>query len=91
MTKKQIIEALDVNTHKTYIDKSRDHEITALHLLRIKIPYSVLPRIIEKVEKDLIVTNVPLDVGVEFLTEEDIAILADCNLATKNDKFVLFI
>ena len=69
-----------------------DHDVKAVTLLRERIPYEVCRSIIVAARHDVIYLP-DIDKVLPYLTEEDLVIIADCNLYidTEFDCLGLFI
>lgn len=65
-------------------EKNVDYKIKALTLLRNKIPYDVCKSIICSAEHDKIYLC-DVDDIIPYINDDDIKILADCNLFIDND------
>lgn len=91
ITRKQIEEAFgdDRNAFKI---KDIDHEVLAITLLRNKIPYEVCRGIIGGAEHDVLYLC-DVDKVLPHLSEEDLDVLADCNvwLDDETDSLALFV
>lgn len=89
VTREQIEAALDDETKNPFVTKNVDHGVRAISLLRERIPYEVCKRIIAGSEHDILyLCNV--DKALPYLTEEDLAVLADCNCLIDDDNIALF-
>jgi len=69
-----------------------DHDVKAISLLRERIPYDVVKSIIGGAEHD-VVYLCDVDKAIEYLSEDDLYILADCNCWIDKDNgcFALFV
>jgi hypothetical protein len=85
MIDRETLEAiLDDDSKSPYKEKNVDHNMRALMLLRLKIPYEVCHNIIGASEHDKIYLC-EVDSVLEYLDELDAEILADCNLFIDSD------
>ena len=71
---------------------NEDHDCIAISLLRDKIPYEVCKNIIGGAGHDVLYLC-DVEEALPYLNEEDLAILADCNVwvDSDNDSFALFV
>ena len=72
--------------------KGIDYDVKSISLLREKIPYDKLKSIISSAGHDIIyLTNV--DITCEYLNEEDLEVLADCNcfIEENHDCLAIFV
>lgn len=90
--REKLEEFLDDNAKDPYKTKGIDHDFRAIELLRKKIPYKTCKSIISSAEHDVIYL-VDVDIAIQFLTEEDAEILADCNcfIDSGSDRISLFV
>lgn len=90
ITIEQIEEAFgdDRNAFKT---KGIDHGVTAISLLRERIPYDICKRIIGSSEHDVLYLC-DVDKAMPYLSTEDLEVLADCNVwyDDESECFALF-
>ena len=76
VTKEQLEKFLDEdNPFKT---KGIDYDVRVISLLREKIPYDRLKNIIGGANHDIIYLT-EVDITCEYLNEEDLEVLSDCN------------
>lgn len=73
-------------------EKNIDHGLKALMLLRERVPYDVCNNIISGAEHDQVYLC-DIDEVLPYLTEEDVLILADCNMSidSENERLFLFV
>jgi len=93
ITRKQLETALDDESKDPYkIDIDADHDVKVINLLRDKIPYEEVKSIIRGAKDDVIYLC-DIDVVLPYLTEDDLIILADCNvwIDTDVDSLALFV
>lgn len=64
--------------------KNIDHTMTALQLLRERIPYDECHEVLVAAEHDIIYLC-SVDVALQFISEVDLKILADCNMMIDDD------
>lgn len=69
-----------------------DHHFVAISLLRERIPYDKCKSIIQGAAHDIIYLC-DVDDALEYLSEEDLEILADCNMwyDEDNQSFALYV
>lgn len=84
VTREQLETALDPETNKPFQSEGIDHDIIAINLLRDRIPHDKHINIIQGAEHDFIYLS-PVEDAIPFLLEEDLAILADCNMFIDED------
>lgn len=91
VTRQQIEEAL-VDDKDAFKTKGIDHDVTAINLLRLRIPYDVCRGIIGGAEHDVLYLC-DIEDAIPYLTEEDLLILADCNCWIDEDaeRIALFV
>jgi len=92
ITREQIEEALDDETKESFITKGIDHDVTAINLLRVRIPYDDCKSIIGGAEHDTLYLC-DVETALPFLIEDDLKVLADCNvwIDEEVDCFALFV
>lgn len=75
-----------------YKNKGVDHDFVAIQLLRERIPYDRCKSIIQGAEHDVLYLC-DVDEVLEYLSEEDLEVLADCNvwLDEDSDSLALFV
>ena len=78
------------NNKNSFQTKNIDYNCTAISFLRLKIPYKNCKSIISGAEHDQLFLC-DLDVVYEFLNENDLAILADCNVCYSAEYKCLFL
>jgi hypothetical protein len=88
ITREQIEEAFGDN-RKAFVTRDIDHDVVAISLLREKIPYEVCKSIIVGSKHDVLYLC-SIEKSLPYLTDEDLSILADCNMCTDEDNFFLF-
>ena len=86
VTREQIEEALGDN--EPFKTKNIDHDVVAISLLRGRIPYDECKSIIGGAEHDVLYLC-DVEVAIQHLTTEDLAVLADCNVWIDEDCGVL--
>lgn len=64
--------------------KDIDHDVRAITLLRERIPYEVCKSIINAAEHDKIYLCT-LEEAMPYLSEDDLSVLADCNVWIDDD------
>ena len=87
ITREQLEKALghDNNPYKT---EGRDYNFTAISLLRERIPIEVVPNIICGAgDESIYICEV--ETALPYLTEEDLVVLADCNVSIDEDSDTL--
>jgi len=84
ITREQIEEALNDDSKNSFVTKDIDHDVTAINLLRTRIPYEKVKSIIGGADHDVLYLC-DVDEVLEYLTEEDLVILADCNVWIDDD------
>jgi len=91
ITLEQIQEAFGEDRNP-FQKKDVDHDFIAISLLRERIPYEKCKTITQGAEHDILYLC-DVDQASEYLSEEDLAILADCNVWYDEDSgsFALFI
>jgi hypothetical protein len=89
ITREQVELALGDDNKSPYKIKNVDHSITAIWLLREKIPYEVCKSIIAGAEHDSIYLC-DVEKALPYLSEADLEVLADCNLCVDEDNDCLF-
>ena len=90
VTSEQVNEILgeDKNPYKT---ENIDHDFRAISLLRERIPYDICRSIIQGADHDIIYLP-DIDVICDYLNEEDLQVLADCNcFVNDGDYIALFV
>ena len=90
VTREQIDAAFE--NKSPFSTKNIDYDVKAISLLRERIPYDVCKGIINGAEHDKIYLC-DLEDSMPYLTEEDLAVLADCNVLVEReyDSFALFV
>ena len=88
ITREQIEEALGEDKDSFKILKNTDTHMYALSLLRERIPYEKCKRIIQAAGHDQI-WLCGVDEALEYLTEDDLKMLADCNMFIDSDTDIL--
>lgn len=78
ITIEQIQEAFG-DDRQPFKAKDVDHDIVAISLLRERIPYELCNAIIGGAEHDILYLC-DIDYALEYLSVEDLEILADCNV-----------
>ena len=78
ITREQIEEAFGDN-RDAFKTQGIDHNITAITLLRERIPYDVCRSIIGGASHDVIYLS-DIEDTIPYISEEDLAVLADCNV-----------
>jgi hypothetical protein len=89
ITREKIEEILsDKSAFKTKVD----HDVTAINLLRLRIPYDSCKSIIGGAEHDVIYLC-DVETALPYLDETDASILADCNVGIEEEFecFYLFV
>jgi len=91
ITIEQVQEAFGDNKDP-YKTKDVDHDYIAISLLRERIPYEVCHSIIQGAEHDVLYLC-DVDEALNYLSKEDLDILADCNVWYEEDSgsFGLFV
>lgn len=74
---------------KTY-SKQEDHTFKVIDLLRKRIPYSECHSIIIGAEHDKIYLS-PIDISLQYLEFDDLAILVDCNITIGEGCLAIFV
>jgi len=92
ITQEQLEEALDGDNKTPFQTKDIDHDLRAINLLRERIPYEVCRSIIGGAEHDVLYLC-DVEKAIPYLREEDLEILADCNvwLDNESDSLALFV
>jgi len=92
VTEKQIQEMFDEDNDNTpFQTKNVDHDVIAINLLRSRIPYKKCKSIICGADHDILYLC-DIDDCLDYLTEEDLKILLDCNVILyESYKFALFV
>lgn len=89
ITREQVKEAFGDN-RSAYKTKGIDHNVTAIALLRDRIPYDVCKSIIGGSEHDVLYLC-SIDKALPYLSTDDLEVLADCNCWVAEDEyFALF-
>lgn len=83
ITREQLEEAFG-DGRKAFVTKDIDHDLRAITLLRERIPYEVCKSIIGGAEHDVIYLC-DVDDSLPYLNDEDLSILADCNVWIDDD------
>ena len=83
------IEVAFGDSRNSFKTKDIDHAFVAISLLRERIPYDVCKSIIGSSEHDILYLCA-IDDAMPYLSEEDLAVLADCNMIIEYDSFALF-
>lgn len=92
VTRDQIETALDSESKAPFVTKNIDYDVKVITLLRERIPYEECESIITGAgHEKLYLCDV--DKAIAHLTEEDLAVLADCNcwIDEDNDCIALFV
>lgn len=84
VTREQLEIALDDETKESYITKDNDRKVRVISLLRERIPYESVKSIIGGAEHDVLYLC-DVDEVLEWITEEDLIVLADCNVFIDDD------
>ena len=84
ITRQQLTTALG-DGKTPFQTKGIDHHVTAINLLRSKIPYSDLDAIIWGADHEIIYLC-DIHYALIYLDEEDLIILADCNVHITDDE-----
>jgi hypothetical protein len=79
VTREQLEKALGVDKKPFNKVKDIDYDYVAISILRGRIPQSVCRQIISGARHDMILLCT-VDEAVQYLKEEDLPILADCNV-----------
>ena len=88
ITEEQVHSVLsDKNPFRT---KGIDHNVTAINLLRERIPYDLCQSIIAGAEHDKIFLC-SVDACLPYFSEEDLNLLAECNVGIEDDYFYMFV
>ena len=94
ITREQIEEAFeDEDEDRTpFTTKNVDHTVRAITLLRERIPYEECKSIIGGAMHDMIFLC-DVDVAIQHISEEDLAVLVDCNcfIDEDNDCIALYV
>jgi hypothetical protein len=92
ITREQLETALDERNIKPFITKDIDHDVKAITLLRERIPYEKCKSIISGADYD-VVYLCNIDIAAQYLIEEDLLVLADCNcwLDSNSECIALFV
>jgi len=89
VSRETIEQLLDDDTKESYVTKGVDHDMVALSLLRQRIPYDECKSIIAGAKHDVIYLC-DLELVEKYLSEEDVRVLADCNLFIENESLAIF-
>jgi hypothetical protein len=91
ITREQIETAFD-DERDVFTSGETDYDLKAITLLRERIPFDQCKEIIQGATHD-VVYLCSVEDAMPFLSEEDLAILADCNVWLKRDAdcFALFV
>ncbi len=65
--------------HKSFTNKGIDHDLTVINLLRQRIPFEKEQSIIQGANHD-VVYLIDIDIACEYLLQEDLAVLQECNV-----------
>lgn len=84
VTREQLEAALNDETKNSFVTKGIDHDVTAINLLRERIPYEVCKSIVGGAEHDQIYLP-DVEKALPYLTEDDLIVLADCNVFIDED------
>jgi len=84
VTLEQINEALGDDSKNPFQTKNIDYNVTAISLLRERIPYEECKSIIGGAEHDVLYLC-DVEKALPYLTEKDLEILADCNVFYDED------
>jgi len=92
MITREQIEVAFGDIRNAFKTKNIDHDVTAITLLRERIPYEVCKSIIGGAEHDVLFLC-DLKDAIPHLSEDDLGILADCNVWVDDDCdcFALFV
>lgn len=92
VTREQLEAALNNETKASFVTKNIDHDVKAITLLRDRIPYEECKGIIGAAEHDVLYLC-DVEEAIPYLTEEDLAVLADCNcwIDDDTDSLALFV
>jgi len=92
ITREQLETALDDETKASFVTKGIDHDFKAISLLRERIPYDEVHDIISGAEHDVLYLC-DVDESLPHLTEDDLIVLADCNvwIDEDTDSLALFV
>jgi hypothetical protein len=90
ITREQIEVALG-DDRVVFKNINEDHDVVAISLLRSKIPSDICPEIIIGAEHD-VVHLCDVEKSLPYLDENDLAILADCNVwVDEGENYALFV
>lgn len=89
ITREQIEEAFGDN-RESFKTKNIDHDFVAISLLRDRIPYDKCKNIIVAAEHDSLYLC-QVDKALPYLDEDDLGVLADCNVVINDDNDCLFL
>lgn len=84
MITREQIEIAFGNDRNAFKTKNVDHDVVAITLLRERIPYEVCKGIIGGAAHD-VVYLCDLEDAIPYLSNEDLDILADCNVWVDDD------
>lgn len=84
MITREQTEAAFGDDKEPYQTKNIDHKVTAINLLRSRIPYDECKGIIAGSEHDVLYLC-DIEMALPFLDEEDLKVLADCNVCADWD------
>jgi len=89
VTIEQLEKALNDDDKESYVTKNIDHMVRAIELLRERIPYKDCPSIIVSAEHDTMYLCDSMYV-LPHLSEDDLIVLADCNVCLSDDQLYMF-
>lgn len=84
VTREQLETALDDETKDPFKTPRVDYDVLAINLLRERVPYDKCSSIIKGAGHDTIYLT-SVDMIVDYLSEADLDVLADCNLFIDDD------
>jgi hypothetical protein len=84
VTREQIETVLDDENKASYVTKDIDHTVKAISLLRERIPYEKVRRIIKGASGGMLYLCA-IEEAIPYLTEDDLVVLADCNCWLEKD------
>jgi hypothetical protein len=92
ITIEQIRKAFGDDRTPYQINKNVDCGFLVISVLRERIPYEKCKRILQGAEHDILYLC-DIDEAIDYLSEEDLLILADCNVRLDEDSnsFALFV
>ena len=92
ITIEQLEKVLKDDDRSPFKNKGVDHDVVAISLLRERIPYDKCKSIIQGASHDVLYLC-DVDEVLEYLSEDDLEVLADCNVFydEDNDSLALFV